>query len=122
MGVGGGLGNGGVVGQGGGDAFGTRRVSAVQENHVRMRGMDVIELVPDQAVIIEVEAAGEGDLRPGRQHDFGVSPAPGGEEVAAVDDGGSQGAMVDLRAAARVPVRSGLAAELVGGLVWEEIH
>ena len=67
--------------------------------------VDLIELVPDQAVIVEVEAAGEGDLRTGRQHDFGVSPAPGGEEVAAVDDGGSQGAMVDLRTAARMPVQ-----------------
>jgi len=32
-----------------------------------MLGVDLIELVPDQADIVAVEAAGEGDFRPGRQ-------------------------------------------------------
>jgi hypothetical protein len=32
-----------------------------------MLGVDLIELVPDQAMIVAVEAAGEDDLRPGRQ-------------------------------------------------------
>src|SRR5437899_2444687 len=87
-----------------------------------MLGMNLIELVPYQAVIVAVEAAGEGDLRPGRQHDFGVAPAPGGKEVAAVDDSGSQSTMVDLRTAARMPVRSGLAGKVFDGLVAEEFH
>jgi hypothetical protein len=54
-----------VVGPAGGHTLGTLRRTAVQQHHVRMLGMDLIELVPDQADIVEVDAAGEGDLRPG---------------------------------------------------------
>jgi hypothetical protein len=32
-----------------------------------MLGVDLIELVPDEAVIVEIEATCEGDLRPGGQ-------------------------------------------------------
>ena len=56
-----------VVGPAGGDALSALRRTAVQQHHLRMLGVDLIELVPDQAVIVEVEAAGEGDLRPGGQ-------------------------------------------------------
>ena len=38
----------------------------MQQYDVRMLGVDLIELVPYQAVIVKVEPAGEGDLRPGR--------------------------------------------------------
>lgn len=51
-----------VVGSGGGDAFRAFRRSAMQENHVRMLGMDLIELVPDRPVIGGVTGR-EGDLR-----------------------------------------------------------
>ena len=73
-------------------------------------------------MIVEVEPAGEGDLRTGRQHDLGLGPALGGEEVAAVDHRGGQGAVVDHRAGARTPVRSGVAREVLGGLVAEELE
>ena len=56
-----------VVAQPGGDPLGALRRTAMQEHHVRMLCVDLIELVPDQAMIVTVEAAGEGDLRPGRQ-------------------------------------------------------
>ena len=94
----------------------------MQQHHVGVLGVDLIELVPDQAVIVEVEPAGEGDLRPGRQQHLGLGAALGGDEVAAVDHGRGQGAVVDQRAAARMPVRSGVANEVFGGLVAEELH
>ena len=56
-----------MVGPAGGDAFGALRRTAVQQHHVGMLGVDLVELVPDQAVIVVVEAAGEGDLGPGGQ-------------------------------------------------------
>ena len=59
--------------------------SAMDQHHVRMLGADLVERVPDQAVIVEVEAAGKGDLGAGGQQHLGVGPALGGEEVAAVD-------------------------------------
>ena len=42
------------------------------------------------AVIVEVEPAGEGDLRAGGQQHLVLGPALGGEEVAAVDHGRGQ--------------------------------
>ena len=56
-----------VVGPFGGDEFGALRRSAVQQHHVGMLGVDAVELVPDQAMIVEVEPAGEGDLGAGGQ-------------------------------------------------------
>jgi hypothetical protein len=56
-----------VVGPAGGDALGALRRTAVQQHHVKMLSMDLIELVPNQAVIVAVEAAGEDDLRSGGQ-------------------------------------------------------
>ena len=52
-----------VVGPLGGDQFGALGRSAMQQHHVGMLGVDLVELVPDQAMIVEVEPAGEGDLR-----------------------------------------------------------
>ena len=57
----------------------------------------LVELVPDQAMIVEVEPAGEGDLGAGGQQHLVLGPALGGEEVAAVDHGRGQRAVVDLR-------------------------
>ena len=58
------------------------RRSAVQQHHVRVLAADLIELVPDQAVIVEVEAAREGDLWPGGQQHFGLGSTLRGEKVA----------------------------------------
>ena len=79
--------------------------AAVQQHHVGMLGVDLVELVPDQAMVVEVEPAGEGDLGAGRQQHLGLGPALGGEEVAAVDHGRGQRAVVDHRSCARPPGR-----------------
>jgi hypothetical protein len=34
----------------------------MQQHHVGMFGVNLVEPVPDRAVIVEFEAAGEGDL------------------------------------------------------------
>ena len=57
-----------VVGPAGGDQLGALRRAAMQQHHVGMLGVDLVEPVPDQAMVVEVEAAGEGDLRSWRQH------------------------------------------------------
>ncbi len=74
------------------------------------------------AMIVEVEPAGEGDLGSGGQQHLGLGAALGGEEIAAVDHRRGQRAVVDHRARARPPGRAGVALELVGGLVAEELH
>src|SRR5258706_2885224 len=56
-----------VIGPAGSDTLCALRRTAVQQHHVRMLGVDLIELVPDHPVIVAVEATGEGDLRPGGQ-------------------------------------------------------
>ena len=50
-----------------------------------------------------VGAAGEGDLGAFRQHQLGVGPAAGGDEVAAVDHGGGQVPVIDEAAGAGTP-------------------
>src|ERR1700689_4483416 len=73
-------------------------------------------------MIVEVEAAGDGDLWPDRQEHLVVGALLCGEEITAVDHRRSQIAMVDLRSGARPPGRAGVAFELVGGLVAKEFH
>ena len=63
----------------------------------------LVELVPDQTMIIELEAAGEGDLGAGWQEHLVLGAAAGGEEVATVDDGRGQIAVADFRPRARPP-------------------
>jgi hypothetical protein len=73
-------------------------------------------------MIVEVEPAREGDFWTGRQQRLGLSTALGGEEVAAVDHRGGEGAMADERAGAGTPGRAGVALEAVGGVIAEALH
>ncbi len=66
-----------------------------------MLGVNLIELDPDEPMIVEVESAGERDLRASREKDFVLGALPGGEEVTAVDHRRGQVAMVDQRSAER---------------------
>ena len=95
--------------------------STVHQHHVGVLYADLIELGPDELVIGAV-AAGEGDFRSCRQQNFGLGPTLGGDEVAAVDHRGGHVAMVDPGASARFPARSGLALEVVGGLVAHQFE
>ena len=83
-----------VIGPGGRDAFRALGRSAVHQHHVRVLGVDLIELGPDRPVIGGVTAR-EGDLRSGGQQHLVVGPAFCGDEVAAVDHGRGHLAMVD---------------------------
>ena len=80
----------------GGDEFGAFCAATVEKDHVGIFGPDLIELAPDQAVIVEVGPASEGDFGACGQHHFGFRAALGGQEVAAVDQGGGQVLVVHL--------------------------
>ena len=92
-----------MAGPFGGDEFGALRRAAVQQHHVGVLGVNLIELGPDQPVIVEVEPPGHGHFRPGWQERLPGRALPGGEKVAAVDHRGGEVAMADLRSAARPP-------------------
>ncbi len=106
----------------GGDTFGAFRRAAVQQYHVGMLGVRLVELCPDPLVIIVVHAAGEGDLGAGGDQHLGLGAATGGEEVPAIDHRRRHVGVADLRAGARPPGRSGLRLEQVGGIVAHELE
>ncbi|MTJ82864.1 MAG: salicylate synthase [Telmatospirillum sp.] len=87
-----------------------------------MLGADLIELIPDQPMIVEVEASGDGHFGAGWQHDLGVGPLAGGEEIFGVDHCRGQGAVADHRAGVRPPGRSSVTLELLGGGIAEDLH
>ena len=47
-----------------GDPFGAFRRTAMQQDHVGMLGMNLVETIPDEVVVVEVEPSGERDLWP----------------------------------------------------------
>ncbi len=74
-----------IVGPAGGDALGATRATAVQQHHVRMLGERLVEPVPDRAMVVEVEAAGEGDLGSGGEQRLDLGAMLGG--VGAIETG-----------------------------------
>ena len=80
----------------GGDEFGTLHAATVEKDHVGIFGLNLVELAPNQAVIVEVGPPGEGNLRARGEHHLGLDAALGGQEVAAVDQGGSKVLVVHL--------------------------
>ena len=79
------------------------RAAAVEQHQAGMLGMNLVEPVPDGAMVVEVETAGEGYLGAGGQQDLGLAAVLGGNEVAAVDHRRREGAVVDHRPGARAP-------------------
>ena len=85
-----------------------------------MLGVNPVERGPDRVGVVAVLAAGEGDLRAGGQHDLGVRPSAGGDEVAAVDIGGGQRLAVDARAVPGLPHRADVRpVEVCGGFAHD---
>src|SRR3546814_1938939 len=84
-----------IVGPAGGDAFGAAWAATVQQHHVGMLGVDLVERGPDALVIVEVGAAGEGDTAARGHEQLRLGAALGGDELAAVDHRGRERAMVD---------------------------
>jgi hypothetical protein len=77
--------------------------ATVQKDHVGIFGLDLVELAPDQAVIVEVLPAGHGHFRAGGEKHLRVSPLPGGQKIAAVDQRRCQMAMIDARTEPGLP-------------------
>ena len=110
------------VGPAGGDEFGAGRSPAVQERHVAMSGVELVELVPDQRVVVVVGTAGQGDPGTRGQRHFVLGSALGGEIIAAVDHRRGQRPVVDLGSRSRSPEGTGVAFVVEGGLVAKELH
>ena len=96
-----------IVGPAGGDAFGATGRAAMQEHHVGMLRERGIENVPDALVIVAGGAAGEGDARAFRDLHFGFGAALGGDESAAVENGGGHVRVVDEVACTGTPCGGG---------------
>src|SRR3546814_3592421 len=88
------------------DLLGAARGAAVQQDHAGMLGLDLVEGGPDAVMVLIVDAAGDEDARALGQEDLGLRAALGVDEVAAVDAGGGQGAVIDLGAGQRLPGRA----------------
>ena len=92
-----------IIGPAGGGSLGAFWRTAMDQHHVGMLGEHLIEHGPDALMIGVIGAAGKGDLRAFRKHQFGVGVAARGDEVAAVDHGGGQVPVVDEAARAGTP-------------------
>jgi len=73
-------------------------------------------------VIVEVEPAGEDDLRAGRKKDLLIGTLFRHQEVTAVDHRRGEIAMVDPRPAARDPCFAHLALVVFGGLIAHQLE
>ncbi|GGI31131.1 hypothetical protein GCM10010987_62890 [Bradyrhizobium guangdongense] len=60
-----------------------------------MLGVHLVEPIPDEAIVVEVEPTGQGDLRTRRHHDLGFRAALGCDEVAGIDYRRGERAMAD---------------------------
>src|SRR5467141_3946810 len=106
----------------GGDQLGALWRTAVDEDHVGMLGVDLVEAVPDQVVVVEVEATGQSDLWSCGQHDLGLGAALGCDELPRVDHGRSERAMVDKRSRPGAPGRTSVDLKAFDGLIAEEFE
>src|SRR5579872_1578968 len=84
----------------GGRPFGSDQLcalwrAAVDQHHVGMLGVNLVEAIPDQTVVVEVEAAGKCDFWPCWQHDLCLNAALGSDEIAGVDHCCGERAVVD---------------------------
>lgn len=87
-----------------------------------MLGPDLIELAPDQVVIVEIGPAGEGNLGAHGQHHLGFRAALGGQEIAAVDQRCGHVPAVHHRAGAGPPGRSRVMREFGRGVIAHHVH
>src|SRR5438093_12891069 len=94
----------------------------MDEDHVRMLGVNLVKTIPDQGVVVEVEAASECDLGPDWQQDLGLGSELGCDEIPGVDHCRSERAVVDKRTRSRAPWRTDVDFVLLDGLTAEEVQ
>ena len=75
----------------------------MDQDHVRMLGVNLVETIPDQAMVVEVQATSECDLRPRWQQDLSFGAALGSDEIPGVDHCRRERAVVDKRTRAGTP-------------------
>src|SRR6185312_993837 len=79
----------------GGDQFSAFWRAAMDQDHVGMFSAHLVETIPDQVMVVEVEAARQRDLGSWWQHDLGFGTALGCEIISGVDHRRGQRAVVD---------------------------
>src|SRR6266478_168108 len=87
-----------------------------------LRVVALVEAIPDQVVVIEVETARKCDLWASRQNDLGLGAALGCDELPRVDHGRSERAMVDKRSRPGAPGRTSVDLKAFDGLIAEEFE
>ncbi|MBB3133210.1 hypothetical protein FHS26_000913 [Rhizobium pisi] len=65
--------------------LGAFRRTAVEQNHIWMLELRLVELCLDALVIVVIHTAGESDLGPGRDQHLGLGAAACGKEIPGVD-------------------------------------
>jgi hypothetical protein len=75
----------------------------MEQHHVGVLGMDLVETIPDQMMVVEIEPAGQSDLGSGRQHDLDLGATFGGEKISGINDRRGERAMVDKRSRSGAP-------------------
>jgi hypothetical protein len=94
----------------------------VHDDHVRVFGERFVEPVPDQAMIVEIEAAGDDDLGSGGNERILLGALPGGEKITAVDHRGGEVFMGHLRSGSRSPWRKCMPLVVVRDFVAKGFH
>lgn len=111
-----------MIGPTGSDLLGTPWRLAVHQHHVGMPGVDMVELGPDQLMIVEIEAAGESDLGAGREQDLLLGALSGGDEIVATDHRRGEIAVIDPEAAMREPGLAGVTFLIIARLVAHQFE
>src|SRR5690242_12550126 len=94
----------------------------MDQDQVGMLGVNLVEALPDQVVVVEVKATGECDLRSGRHHDFGLGATFGCDKVSGVDHCRGKRAVVDKRPRPGAPGRTGMDLKTVASLIAKEFE
>src|SRR3546814_12343769 len=87
----------------------------MQQHHVGMTGMNLVERRPDMAVVVAGGAAAAGDAGSLRDQGLGFFTHAIVHEVPAVDTSGGNRVVTDAQPGARGPGLAGVDAELFGG-------
>src|SRR5258708_34532686 len=94
----------------------------MDEGHVGMPGVELVEAIPDQVVVIEVETARKCDLWSSRQNDLGLGAALGCDELPRVDHARSERARVAKQSRPGPPGRTGGYLNAFDALIAEEFE
>lgn len=97
-----------------GDELGTLWRFSVHQHHIGIFGVDLVQHVPDEVMVVEFKPARKYNLGAGRHHDLGIRLLPGRKKIATVDQCGGQVTVIDLRSSPWAPGRTDLVLVMLG--------